>query len=160
MNTLQHLPLHEKILQVLQQTFMIDTVLAKTDRATMAFGVEGRVPFLDNKMLDLAAKLPFSMKYNSGVKKYILRKLLLKKMSPKFVMRPKQGFSIPMEQWLRTDLKFLLDDYLGIDRLKKDGLLVPGEVQALVQQHLAKKANHSHLLWSLITYQMWKERYL
>lgn len=159
-NNIQSLPWNEKISQVFQQTFMIDTVLAKTDRATMAFGLEGRVPFLDNKMLDFAASLPFEMKYNNGTKKYLLRKLLQKKMSEEFIMRPKQGFSIPIEHWLRGDLKFLLDDYLSQERLKKDGTLIPNQVQMLVKEHLSKKVNHSHLLWSLITYQMWKEKYL
>jgi asparagine synthase (glutamine-hydrolysing) len=160
MNNLTHLPWNEKIAQVFQQTFMIDTVLAKTDRATMAFGLEGRVPFLDNKMLEFAAGLPFHMKYNYGNKKYILKKLLANKMSPEFINRPKQGFSIPIEHWLRGDLKFLIDEYLNTTRIKKDGVLVDLEVQNLVAQHLSKKANHSHLLWSLITYQMWKEKYL
>jgi asparagine synthase (glutamine-hydrolysing) len=81
-------------------------------------------------------------------------------MSTEFINRPKQGFSIPIEHWLRTDLKFLLDDYLNPTRIKNDGILVSAEVQSLVSQHLSKKANHSHLLWSLITYQMWKEKYL
>jgi asparagine synthase (glutamine-hydrolysing) len=159
MSNLNNLPWNEKISQVFQQTFMIDTVLAKTDRATMAFGLEGRVPFLDNKMLEFAAGLPFHMKYNNGNKKYILKKLLATKMSTEFINRPKQGFSIPLEHWLREDLKFLLDDYLNTERIKKDGSLVPEEVQNLVKQHLSKRANHSHLLWSLITYQMWKEKY-
>ncbi len=142
------------------QLFMLNTVLHKTDRASMSESLEVRVPFLDNRLIDFSSKLNFSMKYGNGTKKLILRKLLGKTFPQEIVNRPKQGFSIPLRDWLRNDLKFLLDEYLSVKKVKNDEYLNASLVESLLREHLSGKANHSHLLWSLIQYQMWKERYL
>ncbi len=149
----------EQINQVFLRTFLVDTVLQKTDRAGMAFGLELRVPFLDNEMAEFSQQVPFSYKYQNGTKKYILRKLLSKKLPESIAKRKKQGFSIPMREWLRGDLKYLLDDFLGRERLQIEGFFDAQAVGKLVRQHLDKRANHSHLLWSLIMFQLWKEHY-
>ncbi len=159
---LSSLDLKEKITQIFIETFLVDTVLAKTDRAGMAVGLEARVPFLDNEMAEFALRLPFPMKLRGGTSKYLLRKLLEKKLktrglSAHLSSRKKQGFSIPMRDWLRGELKFLLNDYLSPTRLSKEGVFQPQNVGALVKEHTDSKANHSHLLWSLLTFQMWKE---
>lgn len=156
---IKHLPIHERIAQTFLRTFLVDTVLAKTDRAGMAFGLEARVPFLDNEVADFSARLPFNMKYRHGVKKYILRHLLSKSLPENISARPKQGFSVPMRLWLKTKLKFLLDEQLGETRLKQDGIFNVAEIKMLIHEHLNDQANHSHLLWSLICFQMWKEAY-
>jgi asparagine synthase (glutamine-hydrolysing) len=160
LETIKELPWEDQIEQVFLRTFLTDTVLAKTDRAGMAFGLEARVPFLDHDMLDFSSKLPFSFKLHHGSTKYLLRETLARKLPGKLARRPKQGFSIPLREWLRTDLKYLLDEYLGEHRLKREGLLNARAVGDLVKQHVAARANHSHLLWSLVNFQMWKERFL
>jgi asparagine synthase (glutamine-hydrolysing) len=151
------------------RTFLPDTVLAKTDRASMAFGLEARVPFLGNEMLEFSARLPFRFKYQKGCKKYLPRKLLASKLATgsrssslaeELSKRPKQGFSIPLREWLRGDLKYLLDEYLNHPRVAREGVFVPQLVDRIVSEHLQRHANHSHLLWSLVVFQMWKERYL
>ena len=142
------------------KTFMVDTVLTKTDRASMTYGLEARVPFLNRNMLELASQIPFHLKYKKGVKKYLLRELLRKKFPPSIYARKKQGFGVPLAMWLRGELRYLLDEYLGEDRLRREGILYPQAVRNLVKAHLDGKANHSHLLWSLISFQLWKEKYL
>lgn len=161
----QKLPPEKKVLEVFVRTFLVDTVLAKTDRATMAYGLEARVPFLDDRMVDFATRLPFELKLRGGTSKYLLRRLFEKKLAEKGLpvapsRRPKQGFSIPLREWLRGDLKYLLDEYLAGARIRREGVFDAKGVSLLVQEHLDSRANHSHLLWSLVCFQMWKERYL
>lgn len=166
---LEKLPVRDRVAQAFVRSFLVDTVLAKTDRATMAFGLEGRVPFLDDEMADFSARLPFRHKVRGSMgrhgSKYLLRRLLERKLSEKGLSsalsrRPKQGFSIPLRDWLRHDLRYLLQEYLNDKRLARDGIFAPTPVSALVREHIRGYANHSHLLWSLISFQMWKERYL
>ncbi len=149
----------DKISQIFMRTFLVDTVLAKTDRASMAFGLEARVPFLDNEMAEFSRRLPFHYKYKNGVKKYILRSLLRKQFPSSIHARRKQGFSMPLRDWLRGELKYLLDEYLNETRLKKEGIFHSKQVQELIKQHVGGYGNHSHLLWSLISFQLWKENY-
>ncbi len=158
------IPLEEKVTQIFIKTFMLDTVLAKTDRAGMAVGLEARVPFLDNEMAEFSSRIPFGLKYKNGKSKYILRKLLEKKLGEKGLdttlsQRRKQGFSIPMRDWLRGELRFLIDQYLSPERLKREGIFQSQNLDSLVKEHLDSKANHSHLIWSLLMFQMWKEKY-
>jgi len=156
---LKNRSLFHQIELLFQSTFLTDTVLQKTDRASMAHGLEARVPFLDNDLFDFSKNLHPHLKYKNGIKKYLLRKLLAKKLPPIITNRKKQGFSIPMRQWIRTDLKYLLDHYLNEASLKTDPFLNPKEVNQLINEHLQCRANHNHVLWSLIVYQMWKEYY-
>lgn len=165
---LRGLSWRERIIQLFFRNFLPDTVLAKTDRASMAYGLEARVPWLDNEMMEFSARLPFQYKLRAGTQKYLLRELLRKTMSDVDTPeasglisgRRKQGFSIPLREWLRGDLKYLLDEYLSVPRLRREGLFAPGPVHELVRAHLERRANHSHLLWSLVSFQLWKERYL
>ena len=154
-----HENLFHQIELLFQSTFLTDTVLQKTDRASMAFGLEARVPFLDNDLFDFSRTLHSGLKYQHGIKKYLLRKLLAKKLPPIITNRKKQGFSIPMRQWIKTDLKYLMDNYLDQSKLQSDPYLNQVEIRKLVNEHLQNRANHNHLLWSLIVYQMWKEYY-
>jgi len=159
LDEIQPLKWEEKIQQVFVRTFLVDTVLAKTDRAGMAFGLEARVPFLDDELADFSSRIPFRMKYAQGSTKSLLRKLAAKKLSNRVALRPKQGFSIPLREWLRGPIGYLLDEYLNPVRLRREGVLHPEGVRELVRAHRSGKRNHSHLLWSLISLQMWKERY-
>lgn len=165
MKQLAELPAWQRIAQVFIRTFLVDTVLAKTDRTGMAFGLEARVPFLDDRMIELSHEVPFDLQMKKGQSKYLLRKLLEKKLEEKGIStslsrRGKQGFSIPLREWLRGDLKYLLDEYLNVPRLSREGLFNAKEVNSLVKQHVNDVSNHSHLLWSLVSFQMWKEQYL
>lgn len=170
MHELDGLSWKDKVDQVFLKTFLTDTVLAKTDRAGMAFGLEARVPFLDDELVAFSARVPFAQKFKGAQGKLLLRKLLLRKLLERklagrgpaqmLVRRKKQGFTIPLRDWLRGELRFLLDENLSEQRLKREGIFNAHAVAALVREHRRGFANHSHLLWSLVSFQMWKERYL
>lgn len=149
----------DQIIEIFQRTFLPDTVLAKSDRAGMAYGLEVRVPFLDNELVDFSSRLPFHLKYRQGITKVLLRKSLRGKLPKSIASRKKQGFSIPMREWLRGEMRPLVDRYLNESRLSKEGIFAPLEVNQLVVEHLERRANHSHLLWALICFQLWKEKY-
>ncbi|MCM2322545.1 MAG: asparagine synthase (glutamine-hydrolyzing) [Oligoflexia bacterium] len=163
--SLRGLQAPEKVTRLFLETFLVDTVLAKTDRATMAYGLEARVPFLDEELVAFAETLPFRWKLREGTSKYLPRRLLARKLHERgaptdLAWRPKQGFSIPLRDWLRGELRYLLDEYLDPRRLEREGIFAAPEVRTLVREHLQGSANHSHLLWSLISFRMWKERHL
>ena len=149
----------QKIEQVFLRSFLPDTVLAKTDRATMAYGLEGRVPFLDDEMVEFSSRLPFDLKLKGTVMKYLPRRLLERHLPGRISKRRKQGFSVPMRDWLRRELRPLLEEYLDEARLRREGYFHPAHVRALVKEHVGARANHQHVLWSLISFQMWKEHY-
>ena len=150
----------DRISQVFVQTFLPDTVLAKADRASMAFSLEVRVPFLDNEMVEFSSRLPFHLKQKKGISKYLLRQSLAKKLPREISYRKKQGFSVPMRTWLRNDLRFLISEYLNEGRINREGIFVSNQVKKWTNEHIQGRANHSHLLWALLCFQIWREKYL
>ncbi len=150
----------DKIAQVFLRTFLTDTVLAKSDRTSMAYGLEVRVPFLDNEIVNFSSRVPFYLKFRWGQSKVLLRQSLGNSVPYSISYRKKQGFSIPLKHWLRGGMKKILLEFLDPNRLKKEGILDPLKVQSLVQEHLNGQANHSHLLWSLLCFEIWKEKTL
>lgn len=135
-----------------------DNILTKVDRASMAVGLESREPFLDPIVMQCAASLPLSLKRKNGIDKYILKKILYKYLPRDLVDRRKHGFSAPIREWLRGDLKYLLDEYLDEDRIKKEGILNSEEVAKEKRRFLAGQTE-SATVWSLLVFQMWKERW-
>ena len=112
----------------------------------MAFGLEARVPFLDQEILNFSARLPMNFKFRNGQKKYLLRKLVEKKFSVHLASQKKLGFSVPIRDWLRGDLKYLLDEYLSPQKVAQGEILNPRRVESLIREHTDMRANHSHLL--------------
>lgn len=140
--------------------YMQDDILAKADRTTMAVALEGREPFLDPRIIEYAASLPLRFKYKDGVRKYILKEILYRHVPREIVDRPKKGFSAPIEQWLKTDLKHLLDEYLSADRVHREGIFDPDTVASEVSQFLAGVPYRQQRIWTLLMFQMWKERWM
>jgi len=141
------------------RTYLPDDILVKVDRATMAVSLEGRDPFLDHKLVEYAASLPATLKYKNGVSKYILRQILYKYIPKRYLERPKQGFTPPLENWLRGDLRFLIDKYLDKNKIKKEGIFNWRVVENKKQRFLNQKINPANEIWLLITFEMWKERW-
>lgn len=142
-----------------QQTYLPDDLLTKIDRASMAAGLEVRVPLLDQHLVAYSARLPERFKYRNGSGKYLLKKLLKSYLPVDVVDRPKQGFGVPLGAWLRHELKDMMRDYLSCERLKKEGLFEPHVVQQKIREHLNGTADHHHRLWALLVWQMWRERW-
>jgi asparagine synthase (glutamine-hydrolysing) len=138
------------------KTYLVDDILTKVDRMSMAASIEARVPLLDYHIVEFAMNLPPQMKLNGSRTKSILRNAV-KHLVPNFVLeKPKQGFSIPMKHWLRTSLKPMMLDLLSKDSLHTHGYFDQHIVSAWVQEHLDGRANHSHRLWSLMVFEMWR----
>ncbi|CAB1084230.1 hypothetical protein JY97_08030 [Alkalispirochaeta odontotermitis] len=153
-------PLLTRLMRVDQQTYLPDAMLTKVDRASMATSLEVRVPLLDHRVVEFSAALPESFKYRNGTGKYLLKKLLAKYLPPELFERPKMGFGIPIDLWLRLELKELLLDYLSAERLDREGLFNSTLVEKKIKEHLSGRTNHQYRLWSLLMWQMWRERWL
>jgi asparagine synthase (glutamine-hydrolysing) len=142
------------------KTYLVDDILVKVDRMTMATSLEGRVPFLDYRFVEFTATLPSRLKMKGNDTKYILKKAMKNILPPEILTRGKEGFSIPIKNWLRTDLKSLMLDILHPDRIRQQGFFDPNYVQQLTDEHLAGKENHSHRLWALMVFGIWQDIYL
>jgi asparagine synthase (glutamine-hydrolysing) len=149
-----------RLMRVDLNTYLPDAMLTKVDRASMAVGLEIRVPLLDHRVVEYSCTLPDSMKYRNGTGKYALKKLLARYLPVELFQRPKMGFGVPLDHWFRDEFKEMLLDYLSADRLNKEGLLNSCLIQKKIMDHLSGRANHQYQLWSLLMWEMWKERWL
>lgn len=141
------------------KTYLVDDILTKVDRASMAFSLEARVPLLDHRIVEFAARLPMEHKVHGGGTKHLLRKILYRHVPRELIDRPKMGFGIPVNRWLRKELRPLLDEYLGEDRVRREGFLRPEGVERVVREHLSGRRDHQYRLWALLVFAMWVERY-
>ena len=142
------------------KTYLTDNILVKVDRMSMAPSLETRAPLLDHKVMEFAAAIPTHLKLKGRTTKYILKQAVAGLLPPKILTRGKEGFSIPMKNWLMQDLRPLLQGTLSETRLKQRGYFQPAYVRQLMQEHLDGKANHSHRLWALMVFEIWHQMYL
>ncbi len=141
-----------------QTTYLCDDVLAKVDRASMAVGLEARVPLLDHRVVELAWSFPKEWKLELGTTKAILRRMLYRHVPKELLERPKQGFSLPIDHWLKKELRPWAEELLGERRLLDSGVLDAEPVRALWKSHL-EGSNHQQALWSVLIFQQWLEKY-
>jgi asparagine synthase (glutamine-hydrolysing) len=139
------------------KTYLSDDVLVKTDRASMAFGLESREPLLDNRILEYSAQLPFNYKYKNNCKKYILKNILYKYIPKPLIDRPKTGFGVPIESWFKKDLKPLFLEYLNPNHIKQGKLLNSNYVKLLTDQYYGGKLTNFNNLWLIFNFEKWKE---
>jgi asparagine synthase (glutamine-hydrolysing) len=142
------------------QTYMVDDILQKVDRATMSVSLEGREPFLDQHIIEWAAQLPSDYKYHKGQKKYILKQIVHRHIPQQMMERPKMGFAIPIETWLTRELKELVQEHLGEASLKKHGLFNVKEVQSLVNEFFSGRTERHLKIWYLLMFQMWYSKWM
>ncbi|RMD92608.1 MAG: asparagine synthase (glutamine-hydrolyzing), partial [Calditrichaeota bacterium] len=142
------------------KTYLCDDILVKVDRMSMAVSLEARVPFLDHRVVELSAQIPGNMKLHGTQTKVILKEAMKSLLPPEILHRGKEGFSIPIKNWIKAELKPLLLDTLSQDTLKRDQLFKPEYVERLIREHLNNKENHSHRLWALLVFHIWKNIYL
>ena len=142
------------------KTYLVDDILAKVDRMSMANSLEARTPFLDHRVVEFAAGLPSNLKLRGLSTKYLLKQSMASRLPRQVITRGKEGFSIPMKNWLRQELSPMMEEVLSAERIRCAGLFNPQYVQTLKSEHLSGVANHAHLLWSLMIFEIWRERYL
>ena len=139
--------------------YLTDNILTKIDSMSMATSLEARVPYLDNEVVDLALSIPSRLKLRGGVRKWILKRAFAAKLPPAILRRGKEGFSMPMKNWLNGRWNSLMHELLCRENLLHDGLFVPAFVETLMREHEARTRNHSHLLWALMVFQLWRDRF-
>ena len=134
-------------------------MLAKVDWMSMRNSLEVRVPLLDHRVVELAFKMQGSLKLNKGKTKYILKHVFKDLLPPSLYNRPKAGFEVPISRWLKTDLKFLIDQYLAEEKIREQGIFDFQIIKELIQKHLSNKTDTSWMLWNLIVFQCWYHNY-
>jgi len=142
------------------QTYMVDDILQKVDRATMSVGLEGREPFLDQSIIEWAAQLPSEYKYHNGQKKYILKQIVHKYIPKEIMERPKMGFGIPIENWLNNELKSLVQEYLSEENLKVHDLFNAKVVSKFVSDFFNGRKERHLKIWYLLMFQMWYRHWM
>ena len=140
-------------------SYLPDDILTKIDRATMAESLEGRVPILDHRIVEFAWSLPLEFKIRKNKGKLILRNVLNKYLPHEYVDRPKSGFSIPIDSWLRGDLLDWAENLLDKKRLISQGFFNASIVRKKWDEHLSKKRNWQYQLWNILMFQSWLEEY-
>ncbi len=134
--------------------------LATVDRASMASGLEVRAPFLDPAVVELAGQIPSALKIRGWTTKYILKQTLRGVLPPAILNRRKQGFGVPIGRWLRGPLRPSLEARLSPQRVARIGLFDPATTATLVAEHVSGRRNHWKILWALLMFEAWRERYL
>lgn len=142
------------------QTYLLDDILQKVDRACMSVSLEGREPFLDHRIIEWAAQIPDSFKYHHGEKKYILKEIVHQYIPKSFLDRPKMGFAIPIGRWMANELKDKIEDYLNDKRIIQQGIFNNDVVSKLKNDFLNGRTELSFKIWYLLMFQMWYEKWM
>ena len=142
------------------ETQLPEEFLAMTDRFSMAHHVEARTPFLDNEVIDLASRIPPSIRFDRWNYKQLLRDTIGDLLPPKLINAPKRGFVIPLKLWLRDQLRPLAEQLLGRDRLAAQGIFQPGFYDWAVRPHLDGKVDNTTLVWGALMFQLWHKEFI
>ncbi|HUT54982.1 MAG TPA: asparagine synthase (glutamine-hydrolyzing) [bacterium] len=138
-------------------TWLPDDLLTKVDRASMAAGLECRVPYLDYRLVELALRIPAREKAGLWRRKVIFKKAVAPMVPAEIIKRKKYGFALPLDAWFRRELKEMMLDLLHEDRLRRQGVFQPGPVQELIREHLSGREDQGHQLFSLLLFQLWQD---
>lgn len=140
--------------------YLQDEILVKVDRASMACSLEVRCPILDKEVVEYAAKIPSNMKLKGLTTKYIIKKMLKNTIPSEILNREKKGFTIPVRKWFRKELKNYLLEVFNENNIKKTGIFNFKEIQKILNEHFTGTKDNRREIWTLLIFELWKEKYL
>jgi asparagine synthase (glutamine-hydrolysing) len=153
-------PYLDRLLHVDTRLWLPDDLLTKVDRATMTHSLEARVPYLDHAFVEFCARLDPSLKIRGTTHKHVLKRVAERYLPPDIVERGKQGFVMPLSEWLAGRLAHELDEHLGEGGLARRGLFRDGVLGRLLAEHRSRRRNHAGRLWALLILERWFRRYM
>lgn len=136
------------------KSYLPDDILVKVDRMSMAASIKTRVPFLDHKIVEFAFGLPGHFKIRGMTPKWLFKKTMQRTLPRPNIYSCKEGFSIPLKHWLRGELRELILDYLGEERIRNGGLFRFSPIKKMMDANLQGKKNYSHQLWAFIVFEI------
>ena len=142
------------------QTYLVDDIMQKVDRATMSVSLEGREPFLDHRIIEWAATLPDNFKYHNGVKKHILKEIVHQYIPKTMMDRPKMGFAIPIAKWMNEELKERIDSFINEKNIIEQGIFNWEYISKLKTDFYNGKKEYETKLWYVLMFQMWYEKWM
>jgi asparagine synthase (glutamine-hydrolysing) len=141
----------DRLLDLNLRTYLLDDLLVKADRMSMAHGLEVRSPFLDTRLVEFALRLPPALKVRRLTLKRVLKEAMRGMVPGEILERPKKGFGVPLDRWFRDDLRSYVDATLGAPEARVRRHLAPAVIDGLIGEHRTGAANHGHALWMLLT---------
>jgi len=149
----------ERILYLCMKIYLQDDILVKVDRASMAHGLEVRVPYLDHNIVEYMSGVQNIYKLNGFTSKYLLKMAARDLLPPEIIKRRKAGFMIPLATWIKADLKDMVEDMCSESRIRQDGYFNPKAVRTMLDDHYNDRHDARKMIWTLLAFQMWKENY-
>ena len=148
---------HQIMMALDQITYLPNDILVKVDRTSMASSIEARVPFLDHRLVEYSWKIPYSLKFRNGKTKWILRKILKNYVPENLTERPKMGFGVPLNDWLRGPLREWAENLLNEKKLSDQGYFNAKLIRDKWEDYISNKNKLLYDLWNVLMFQAWRD---
>ena len=152
--------MENRLIYLYLKNYLQDDILFKTDRASMAVGLEARAPFLDHELVNFVNSMPIEYKLRGWQTKYIFKELMKDKLPKNIVYRSKKGFGVPIAKWIRQDLKDFVLDVFSESKIKEQGIFNYRYINNLLKEHFNGQKDNRKVLWTLLVFQIWREKWL